>query len=344
MTDKRLTWADGDVLYSADLKEGFAQNYYCKLLTVLPYDDGAAQIQGIVAHNSTTYSAIDNKGSVYQTSDSGVTWTIKNTDLGYASFIMKCKNDFTKAVVIEGVVTPNQKVVYTSNSGATWTTCTGTGTFVAALYDVSFPTVNLIVLAGDDDVGAKHITYSTDQGANFVDAATSPSSRVYSVDMFSSGTGYAIDSAKNIWKTTNNAIDWVDTGHNVIQTLDAGSKICAITDTECYIMGASGRIEYYNHPAGTVVTITDSGQAGDCISGGIFKSTEGKYIVARLPDNVNTGMTNILFSTGTTNWSMFSIPSTLGNAGPTYKTCIDACGSSEVLACLGYGAIRTLIP
>ena len=32
--------------------------------------------------------------------------------------------------------------------------------------------------------------------------------------MFDANTGYAIDSAGNIWKTINGAVDWSDTGDN----------------------------------------------------------------------------------------------------------------------------------
>jgi hypothetical protein len=209
---------------------------------------GGVSMLGLIAHSSTVYS-ITNGATIYLWN--GTTLTSKNTDLETDNMLVLCADDATKAFAIEA--TASGETAYTADSGTTWTTKTSTamGTEVR---DVSFPTANLIVVAGDDAAGTDHIIYSTDQGASWTDATTSPSTDVACMAMFSSTVGYAVDTGGNIWKTTDGADVWADTGDNSSATSKVSSIYCLDADT-CIIVCGNGAIEKYVNSTNTITTV-----------------------------------------------------------------------------------------
>lgn len=271
---------------------------------------GVAAINLTIAHSATTFSGI-NGTAIYQSTDSGRTWTSKNTDLDAVSLIVACKADKTDGFAIETGAAA-QECAYTSDSGATWTTKTSAA-FAADIYDVSFSTTGLIVLAGDDDVGAKHIVFSTDNGANWTDATTSPSAKCYCVDMYDANTGYAVDSSNNIWKTTNGGVDWTDTTHNTTSILKT-SKIWCLSATTALITTTHG-VWLYNNGAGTVTLLQYVGgsvspSGGGSAHCGLVVTSSGNYYLGTDGGTNNNGIQFYRSFNSGTSWSV--LPTGIG--------------------------------
>jgi len=250
MTNKFGTtddWEDGDVLYSADILDTFDTIREITLIHTEIY-----AFNSIMVHSDTVWSGTVNNGTIYLSSDSGATWTSKNTDLDTATFGIICKNDSTKAFVCE--ITGTAQTVYTADSGTTWTTKTS-AVFGTGIYDISFPTANLIVIGGNDAAGTDHTIFSTDQGTSWTNATTSPGAPVYALDMWDGTTGYAIDSSNNIWKTVNAGVDWTDTGHNSVGVGIASQLLCLSATTFIHFGPTDAKIGLYDNGGGTYTQI-----------------------------------------------------------------------------------------
>lgn len=273
MTDKgpysSSVWIIGNILKAADLLDSLKNTIFFNNYNTI---SGTQNTKGIIAHSSSIWSAILENGAIYNSTNTGVSWTSKNTDLDKDSFIRVCKADSTHAVFCEYTGTAGE-VAFTSDSGATVTTKTSTA-FGTAVYDVAFGTAGLIVVGGDDAAGTDHIVFSTDDAGTWTNATTSPSSSVYSVDMFSATIGFAIDSSQKIWKTTDGAVNWVDTTHTVASTLASDSTIYCISATS-FIHSSNGYIEYYDATGNA--TIKAVSPIINSRSGGICKNTTGDY-------------------------------------------------------------------
>jgi photosystem II stability/assembly factor-like uncharacterized protein len=229
---------------------------------------------GIIAHSTTNYSVVEhNNGEIRLWN--GTTLVLKNTSFGAFALIRLCKADPTHGFAVEGEITGSAKTAFTDDSGATW----GDGTAVGhstGVYDASFPTAALIVVAGDD-AGADFIQYSTDDAATWNDATTSPSALVYCVDMFSATVGYCVDSAGNIWKTTDGADTWVDTtdGIGVAAVGSSMSILCLDADT-CIIAGVVGSLYHYDNSTNTVTLKNYNGLLDK--TGGIVNTNGYVYV------------------------------------------------------------------
>ena len=237
-------WENGDVLGAPDLLDTFNSIRFIEKVT------NTIVCSGIAAHSATTWSTIS-IGVIKQTSDSAVTWTTKNSDLDSVSYLESCRGDRTHAFAIE--YTQAAETCFTDDSGATWTTAT-THTWGAGgrTYDTSFVTTGLIVVAGDDGAGGKHIVYSTDDAVTWTDPTTAPSAACYTVGMFDANTGYAIDTAGNIWKTTDGCDTWVDTTDNL--SVNMSTKIICTSATE-FVCLVDANSYHYNNGTNTVTTI-----------------------------------------------------------------------------------------
>lgn len=236
-------WVDGDILNADDLLDTMSANDWKQFVSPL---DNTNKIRGIISHSTTTFSVILDSGAIHQSTDTLLTFTSKNTDLDTNSFIKVCKADRTHGVVVENQ--SSGEVAFTSDFGTTWTTKTSTA-FGTKVYDVSFPTGALIVVGGDDAGGTDHVVYSTNDGGTWTNASVSPDTRVYALDMFDGTTGYAVDSADKIWKTTDSGDNWVDTTHTTGNTAETDMSIYAISST-VVIIQIAGLLWYYDNGTG----------------------------------------------------------------------------------------------
>lgn len=302
MTDKGpdagTPWADGDILYADDLLDSMTKLRWFPLInTGTNFNNSTSAI----GHNATTYSVCTGGTTIYQTSDSGATWTSRSAVLDADGSLIECRATPTLGFGYE-IGSINTETVYTSDSGATWGTKT-TANFATAVYDASFPASGLIVLGGDDAGGNKHIIFSTDQGGTWTDATTAPAAKVYGVDMFDTSTGYAVDSSGNIWKTTNGGVTWVDTTDNV-----SGSgaysyvAIYCLTADICVII-SNGRFYHYTNSTNTV-TVTAYSKANDC---GRFTETASGNLYNHLT-NATFGWTLVMSDDDGLTWKMANYP------------------------------------
>lgn len=173
-------------------------------------------------------------------------------------------------------------IFYTSDSGDNWTAAAGVGAITevwcASMYGIT------AVIGCDKAAVARGIYFSTDSGANFTLCSTGPATDVEYIDMFDANTGYAVDSAGNIWKTINAGDDWTDTGHNVNQTIVArpgrSDILCLSATTILMITGDDGGIAYfYDNGTGISTKLVQHG-VGSSVPGAlacsnILKGSDG---------------------------------------------------------------------
>lgn len=262
MTDNRLTWVDGDVLYADDLSDSILANPF--LSTTYSSHTTLSRI-GCIAHSSTNYSMVHSTGEIMQTADSGVTWTSRSTVLDTNSFIRLCRGATARGIGIEVGATA-QEVVVTANSGATWTVATSLA-FGTDIYAVDWPVAGLIVVGGDDAVGTNHIVWSSDQGTTWTDATTQPTALIRSVAMLDGTTGYAIDINGLVWRTTNSAVTWTSTTHTVTAGGSSFPSSMYVVSATSVIMATADRLYLYNFNTGVFtlvfrLQITDNGNHG----------------------------------------------------------------------------------
>jgi photosystem II stability/assembly factor-like uncharacterized protein len=321
-------WVTGDVLEADDLLDTFGNQKWLPLST----DPAGATYAGVIAHSSSTYSAMLVNGEIKQTTDSGVTWTSRNTDLEEPrNFIRVCLADTTHGVAVEPSATA--ETAFTDDSGATWTTKTS-ATFATAVHDVSFATAALIVLAGDDGGGGNHIVYSTDDAGTWNDPTTAPSAACYCVAMYDANTGYAVDSANNIWKTTDGGDNWADTGHNIAGTASTKMAMVATSATVAYILIPTGQVEKYDNSAGSSTKVLDL-NIGDEILG-IMKKTNGDVVAGIANTTADRGYSCLVKSANGSNWNIRFLANVEGlTASDTNKCFLSELGTNHILTIFG---------
>ena len=280
MTNKFGTtddWDPGDVLKSADLLDTFGNVTWNS--AIQQNVEAAGYTRGICTHSSTKYSMVEANGNILQSTDSGVSWASRNTDLDATTAFMKiCGADPTHAFCIETGTT--NECAFTDDSGDAWTTKTSAA-FGTGLYDVSFTTASLIVLGGNDSGGTDHIVFSTDDGGTWTNATTSPSLAVWAVHMFDANTGYAIDEDGNIWKTTNAAVTWVDTTDDAPNYgANNTMSIYCVSATKAIITYKDGAVVVYNNSTNTsTLTLRQHGNMANAMTLGILEHTDGQLYV-----------------------------------------------------------------
>lgn len=312
-------FADGNVLYDHELNDNFKNIMAARIIPTSPAI--SFTVYGVVAFSATTFSIGTSEPNIYHTTDSGATWTAKLNK--YATQLKKCDADSTKAFSIYD--TALGVTAYTSDSGTTWTQ-KATFAYGTGLYDFCFPVSGLIVVGGDDAAGINHIVFSTDQGTTWTDATTQPDTKIYAVDMFDGTTGYAIDSDKKIWKTTNAAVDWTDTGHVTSATYsvtDGYTFIRCISATLC-VIGSTSAVQMYNNSTGAIVIYSAPGQCK-----GLVKNTNG-YLYAYYG---TTGASNqgwlLMSDDSGSSWGTRPM---LGGTNGTSKQWIHEVGATNYLA------------
>jgi len=296
MTNKYGTtddWIDGDVLKADDLLDSIqASRQTTRILN--------QRSVGFSVHATGVWSAL-NGTQIQNTTDSAANWTNKYDISDTGIYMLACEADTTRAFAVAD--TGGGKTAYTADSGTTWTGKTVTP-MPGNIYDLSFTTTGLVVVAGNDGAGANHIVYSTDNGGTWTDPTVAPSSDCYCVHMFDASTGYAVDSSGNIWKTTDGGDNWSDTTDNS-NTAQTYMSIRAVSATACLIVTA-GTVEYYDNSSNTVTQVISSRANTNF---GIFSRVTGSGYFVAFSHGAITSDIDIAFGPASaTGWNAITMP------------------------------------
>lgn len=217
------TWADGEVLYAADLNTNFTistKSKYTKYISdTNEVDEGL-----IIFGNGTHWSTTDKIST-----DSGATWSAGGFgNKGLASV------SGANGIALTSDVS-NQD--YTTDSGVTWTQASTFTPNYTAIAGVHLFSSTIGVACGVSSSGVS-AWYTADGGDNWAQSATGPTANTNAIQMASATIGYMVDVSGNIWKTTNAGADWTDTGDNTGSTsyYQGCGIVCIDTDTIIYLM------------------------------------------------------------------------------------------------------------
>lgn len=342
------TFVPGTVIRSAEVNTNFKVSHnYMDTFYISPATD---IINGLVAHSDTTLSLAGSTGAIFQSVDSGVTWTSKNTMLDTKPFIKLCKANPVYAVALDSSATSGS--VHTSDSGATWSGAGTTG-FMTNTRDVSYPIVGLIVVAGNDNVAG--IQYSTDNAVTWTDATTGPTYCV-AVDMYSGTTGFAIDNSGNIYKSVDSGVNWTDTTHNISTTLylNGVTSLCAVSNSKFVaIVGVEttgGELNIYDSTGNTTVKTGGFFPGRTVNSGGIGITTTGKVygLMAQQADPFDSPFVLLTSDSTLTTWSYQSVgfknwSMAYATNGGTDKNDLSIGGNGKVyVTCVGKQSVYIL--
>ena len=291
----------------------------------------AAVYTGIIAHSASAWSTVAEDGTMRYTADTGVTWASPagTHGLGTETLLVPCEAAAARGFAVElNKGTGTADCAQTINSGATWNDDTNSP-LTTATYDCSFPTATLLVLAGDDTGGTDHIVYTANPDAGpivWTNATMDTANKIYCLDMYDGTTGYAVDSANNITKTTDGAVNWADTGHNLVNSSNGRMSIKCISATKCIIQVES-KIELYDNASGSTNVLQVP--ASDA-SRGIVYSNGNIYV---LTHNYSANAPDILSYSGDdgVTWSQRYLY--WGNAVSTinYKRALDTTANDKLI-------------
>lgn len=203
-------FTDGNVLTAAQLNNNFQSVNWMGIVIT---DDN--NLTSFIAHSATNYSIIVAATGMWNNSTGAWVMEVGAND----GFLLKCKTDPTYAFSINYPGGSTSTFV-TIDAGVNWGAATDSP-LDASTDDISFPTTDLIVVAGDD-AGGDYIWWSADQGTNWTAALTTLDAKAHAMDMFDKTDGYAITNANKIFKASNDAKNWTDTGDTVVVSADGG--------------------------------------------------------------------------------------------------------------------------
>ena len=242
------TWADGEVLYAADLNTNFTistKSKYTKIVTNTINDAGSWGLVFMGTDNATWLT--QDKIST----DSGATWSAG----GFSDALCNVVDKGTTGIssTLAGATD------FTADSGVTWTASGTQPPNVTNIYDIHMFSAGVSIAVGVANTGPDS-WLSSDGGDTWVQSSASSSSTFLACRMASATIGYAIHSDGSIWKTTDAGDNWVDTTDNIdsggIQAQETGIH-CIDTDTILILAGrASGvnqRVYHYVNSTNTVL-------------------------------------------------------------------------------------------
>ena len=325
-------WTDGQILYSVDLNDTYnaAASDAEKLNPWIPSSAGIANAGvfcGFAGFTSTTWISMDSGlSSVRRTTDGGLTWATISLATA-AREIARVFGSATHAIVFE---TGAKTMSYTSDAGATFTPSGAAPASFTLIHMMSMPTTTLAVMCGTV-TSLRSIAYSTNNGAAWTVATSGPTVGTFAIAMLDATTGFAVDSANNVWKTTNGGVDWTDTTHDIsgISSTAGRNGIIALTSTSFIYFDNLGSVWKYNNATVTTPTIqfsTTSAAAGFLF--GPVKLTNGYIYAAVIGSATGVQGTGLLMRTKDTGTSWQVRPITLGLSGASTYSSISEIGTN----------------
>jgi len=262
---------------------------------------------------STVY-ALGSYNSYYYTSNLGVTWDSVNfndpTNINqpYSSQVYSLDINGNDAIIV-GL---NGKLNTSNDNGSTWRNKNySVGNNIYGFSSIYTIPGTQKVWAGSNGGGS--ILYSNNGGANWYQSQTSAAGAFYEFDMINSSTGYAAGGILNpglgyCYKTVNGGINWTQTAPLPNPGMPRYS-LSFINENTGWLFGGypfgstyqiikttNGGVTWINQISNPVVNTTfGSGDmvdanTGYCISGGVFKTTNGGNnwnLLTTLPANIS---------------------------------------------------------
>lgn len=233
------TFVNGTLANADDINQNFKGVGWNKVVYM-----GTNRFNSLMPHSTTAMSACLTTGGVYSTADAGLDgWTVRDALPDVDVFSRLCKDDKTRGFLVER--TGNFETSYSTGAdGVTWAPG-AVATFGSNVNDLSFPTLNWLVVFGDDTAGTDHIIYSVNQGTAFANSGTSPAAQAVCGDCYSGTGGYAVV-AGVVWKCVNGgagANDWITTGHTCTAA-STHSAMAAFSETAVVIVSMASPAMY----------------------------------------------------------------------------------------------------
>jgi len=188
-------WAVGDGATIIWTNDG-GKNWTAQASGFVPY--GYA-LYGVVARSTSDLVVVGDHGALLRTTDGGITWTSWGP-------IATLRNVDFPAAGTGWIVGWDETIAHTADGALTWT-AQDSGLNMADLEGVSFVDTNTGYAVGDDASGNGVILRTTDGGANWSQAASSPTAaELYDVDAWDATRAWA-GGLKYIYGTTD-GVKW----------------------------------------------------------------------------------------------------------------------------------------
>jgi hypothetical protein len=291
-------WTFGETpVPSADLKDTYDALLIQSRFFPMSYT-GVTNQFNILAFSSSIWQT-----NQARTTDSGSAWS---ASLSGEYVLAQSRQTPANAVAI---ITNAPVAKYTTDSGATWNTASTAPPNITKCVDISYAADGRVVCFGTASSGSG-IWYSTDNGDNW-SQGTGIGTTVIGGDMFSATVGYAIDSALNIWKSTN-GIAWTDTTDNATGASSIFSVRAIDADNIYYNNFNTANIvgRTYDNSTNTETPRIEL-QIGTAISSKVIKSSGGNYYFVALSGNVTNEQQEALVyksEDDCVTWSVAKVP------------------------------------
>jgi len=306
---------DGDILYGSEVNGFNAIGY--KTINYIGGD-----CLGLLAHSATTWTAY-NGTSTLRTTDAGATWGATSADIADMTGPgTVCDADNTKAIICAH---DSADISISSDSGDNWASASVDPANITKVWDISFPTAAVAVVACDIGASARSIFYSTDAGDNWTICTSGPAVDCMVIDMVDANDGIAIDVNDNIWTTNDGGNNWSDSGQNSVGVTATGmSSMIALTSTTYAMVNHDAKfIETGNTTSGGTqrLNITDAGPA--IVPSNLIKANNGfLYFAIYYYEGATAVASNVLLYKSKDNgvtWQVIPLP-LLGHSDDTFIT------------------------
>ena len=292
----------------------------------------------IVAHSAAIWSAINTTNTV-RSIDSGLTWVAASADTtDMTGPTAVCEANKAYAISCSNA---SAGISFTTDSGDNWIAATTDPLNITNVLCIANPTTTSAVVGCDYGTAGSGVFLSTDNGVTWVESTTKIVADVEGIAMVSATHGLCIDSANNIYYTTNGGVDWTDSTEN--QAIVAKNGQLFITDNTAGIIS----FVVYDGVGITYGKIDSTGGAGDVSPVGVasldgadtadvqvtnfVQATNGNtYVVAAMANAVDMGGQLWKTMDNGATWNVSSIPSYMSTFTGTNNTLVEA-GDNQLL-------------
>ncbi len=224
--------SDGDILYASEVNLFEASRWNDLVYT----EDFAAPMKAILAHTATAWTIV-NDTSTFITSDAGVSWTAANADIADMTGVSKANG-------VKGISCDHNSgnISITGDSGDNWASASTDPAAITRVFDLSFPTSTVAVVACDLGAAARGIFFSTDSGDTWTICTSGPGADVLAIDMVDGSDGLALESGTNrLWTTADGGDNWNDSTKTTSLTPGVQTSLIALTNVSWVILSNSER-------------------------------------------------------------------------------------------------------